>query len=596
MTEKTLSSLDWTPPRNPSDLLSRLKARSKGHFAAYRDLTAAGRPARMERIYSDFSEKEWREVLRENPGDWLALHHLAILHHARAFDREAEGDAAAAKTDWMESHALWHRLLEAGEPVTSISRRVQHLDTYQGRAEEYEKKLSALKTTLTRALLDIHKRLYGYYIDLNRETDADIHLSVVERAVPFFGAVAKQTVQDMYEWKFGNRVAALSARLKPLHRKKKTALAGEFTEMFDRIEEIVKRRDTLAAAYRDLVIVNACRMEIEFRLWQQEWDRVYRDIEPKINRVKRMENDLVRERDEIERKQTQGADFTLVARIDAYNRKVREFESLRNQIIRQREDALNAFAAVDIHLERIEKGLKKLTMLRDTGCLAAAREEVMLYINGILTAAPAEGLLEEAVFERFQRRWNAVRGILNRADDAGAAASPPSASLSETEGPWTVSVGRGVEENPYRNSWFLLLESELPADLTPEAFPELIRKIKLKKKKLETKAKSGKHEVLGKTIKLPKLNTVRLDDPLKLAMHMLIHHPAHHADFTDIADALAEIEPPAPESIPLQLTKNAYRYLTYPRLPESTRKRWEFPEYEPAPPPKPVFGPPKSEP
>lgn len=52
----------------------------------------------------------WSDMLREVPGDLRTAHHLAIMHHARAFDQEASSNGRAVAEDWKQALDLWHRL------------------------------------------------------------------------------------------------------------------------------------------------------------------------------------------------------------------------------------------------------------------------------------------------------------------------------------------------------------------------------------------------------------------------------------------------------------------------------------------------------
>ena len=52
---------------------------------------------------------------RNDPGDFLALHHLAIMHSASAMDLEESGDFKEADGHWEQSLTLWIRLYENNE-------------------------------------------------------------------------------------------------------------------------------------------------------------------------------------------------------------------------------------------------------------------------------------------------------------------------------------------------------------------------------------------------------------------------------------------------------------------------------------------------
>lgn len=60
--------------------------------------------------YSDEAFEIWGKLRRETINDLQTIHHLAIMHHARAFDLEQSAEPAAADADWKQSLELWHQL------------------------------------------------------------------------------------------------------------------------------------------------------------------------------------------------------------------------------------------------------------------------------------------------------------------------------------------------------------------------------------------------------------------------------------------------------------------------------------------------------
>ena len=94
--------------------------------ALSRDLAASLNPHRLalqslglreygwvETPYSDEAFKLWSGLLRKHPDDLDNLHHLAILHHARAIDLEADKEPRRADADWEKALAYWQRLWQS---------------------------------------------------------------------------------------------------------------------------------------------------------------------------------------------------------------------------------------------------------------------------------------------------------------------------------------------------------------------------------------------------------------------------------------------------------------------------------------------------
>jgi tetratricopeptide (TPR) repeat protein len=86
-------------------------------------LSAAANPDRMalddlamepmgwtKRLYSKRAFEIWQKQHELFPDDPLILHHMAILHHARAFDLEATSKPSESDADWAAAIGYWSRL------------------------------------------------------------------------------------------------------------------------------------------------------------------------------------------------------------------------------------------------------------------------------------------------------------------------------------------------------------------------------------------------------------------------------------------------------------------------------------------------------
>jgi tetratricopeptide (TPR) repeat protein len=60
--------------------------------------------------YASQAIEIWTDRLTRSPDDWRTRHHLAIAHHARAFDLEDSDDPQAADPDWRRALELWYGL------------------------------------------------------------------------------------------------------------------------------------------------------------------------------------------------------------------------------------------------------------------------------------------------------------------------------------------------------------------------------------------------------------------------------------------------------------------------------------------------------
>src|SRR5207253_3008492 len=65
--------------------------------------------------YNDQAFQVWYDDLRSAPGNLRTLHHVAIMHHARAIDREKSNTPQQSDEDWQKALEYWHRLWSADE-------------------------------------------------------------------------------------------------------------------------------------------------------------------------------------------------------------------------------------------------------------------------------------------------------------------------------------------------------------------------------------------------------------------------------------------------------------------------------------------------
>ena len=97
--------------------------------------------------YNSEALAAWHEILRRNPDDGESLHHLAIMHHARAFDLEAE-DATRSNGDWESALQYWHRLWQL-DPFWD---RIAEIVTKGGKRD----KIDALRSEFPCLVLQVH--------------------------------------------------------------------------------------------------------------------------------------------------------------------------------------------------------------------------------------------------------------------------------------------------------------------------------------------------------------------------------------------------------------------------------------------------------
>lgn len=94
------------------ELAAELKIRDRPEQRAWTRLapTKNGWPTRL---YDDQAFQLWDKAARGLPKDLRAVHHLAIMHHARAIDVEQSEHPSQSDVDWKSALQLWHQLYEA---------------------------------------------------------------------------------------------------------------------------------------------------------------------------------------------------------------------------------------------------------------------------------------------------------------------------------------------------------------------------------------------------------------------------------------------------------------------------------------------------
>jgi len=117
------------------------------HERAYSILASAGE------VYHPEAQRIWEERLKSSPNDHAAVHHLAVLHHARAYDLENEGKDEAFK-EWEKALDLWARLWECDAFWSELKEKGRQLSDLFN-----DNEFDELRNNLPRFLLQVHESL-----------------------------------------------------------------------------------------------------------------------------------------------------------------------------------------------------------------------------------------------------------------------------------------------------------------------------------------------------------------------------------------------------------------------------------------------------
>lgn len=184
------------------------------------------------RPYDDRAFGLWKEVERRFPSDLHTVHHLAIMHHARAIDTEQSDHPGESDADWRQALAYWHRLFQAGEFWAELSERVD-----------------ATPDPVPQIREDIAERLLRMHFDIALDEQSPHHRSRfhVRLALdsPFPGDLVERVRLQAYERAIGGLDAAVW--------RPDTIDAEVLRPAIDAVTGYLERDEGCAVALRDLL-------------------------------------------------------------------------------------------------------------------------------------------------------------------------------------------------------------------------------------------------------------------------------------------------------------------------------------------------------
>jgi tetratricopeptide (TPR) repeat protein len=126
--------------------------------------------------YTDEAIAEFQQARRYNPDDIGVVHHLAIAHHARAWDFELAGSPRAAG-EWAAALEYWREVASSSEFWGALEDKLRVCDP----AVDCEP-LHLAQRGLLEHLLDVHIEFTRHYCEAGVPQRANSHLEIIRRA------------------------------------------------------------------------------------------------------------------------------------------------------------------------------------------------------------------------------------------------------------------------------------------------------------------------------------------------------------------------------------------------------------------------------
>lgn len=209
--------------------------------------------------YTDEAIALFTAAYERYPEDWSLVHHLAIAHHARAWDRELAGDESAAD-EWEVALGYWRSLGSSPEFWRGLEDRLHAIDAQQDASF-----LADLRRHLFESLLEIHVEFIRHYCELEEVERAERHVGLIGRA-PIPPAARKRFADRLFKV----LTAPVGSQAARRDRASLTAV-GRLLQLFPEHLPALRLYAELAAEW------------VGQRSYREEWDRIEelaREAEP----------------------------------------------------------------------------------------------------------------------------------------------------------------------------------------------------------------------------------------------------------------------------------------------------------------------------
>lgn len=201
--------------------------------------------------YTESALKDFEAAHRWNPEDVGVAHHLAIAHHAQAWDLELSGDSRAALA-WKSALKYWRVVQNSSEFWVALEAK---LGTCSPGADLGP--IREARANLMEQLLAVHVEFIRHYCELGEAQRGNFHIAIIQEA-QISPAVKKRLTQGV----FAAMTASVAEAKTSGHHDSALVSIERFLALFS---------DYLPALRMHVEVTHAWLSTLS---WQHEWESI----------------------------------------------------------------------------------------------------------------------------------------------------------------------------------------------------------------------------------------------------------------------------------------------------------------------------------
>jgi hypothetical protein len=545
-------------------ILERLREKLSGDVLAFqylaggRDGAGDGGPAefRLEQLYCDKSFELWERLFAADTGNWAACHHLAIMHHAKAFDLEHSGQLQDAHHHWVKAQEYWKALAGSESFFPTLHAMLKTLRGY--RDSKHEKLLEGVAPKLGENILRVHWRLAELYTDAREPKSAGYHLLAIKRS-PF--DCSAEIYAKVYEALFGrrvrNRMAIVKQHSAAAHLQ---AQRPELDELAAKIRAHYPAGADTFQMGRDLLWMEVWHFRIDFNAFLSKVQETDRELTQKRRQMKVLEAEITASR---AKHDTQGLND---AEIDRHNEKVRNHVQLLSDFNGLLEDLKGRYKTFVPRAEKIERQLREVTIVKDYQGLGPAEVD----LRDMILDCRLQGAESWDAYKALEHVYDRISLILNRRAPEYHAGSGEEVLADSGSGdfelwPWSICANK---QNPYAGTCFLLFGVEPPEIQEGADLEAVVMRVQRRRQAAAARAQHNRLVVMNRRVSKADLNDAlnQAKKPEDMLRHLAFQHQVHRADASEEEAELAALPLGAAVDVAIAPTPAILEFLPEPKI------------------------------